>query len=45
MNSTAFNPKIAKLTTNNNLSLYDVPPTCFGLSIAIIRDVFNKGKQ
>jgi len=25
----AFNPTIAQLTTNNHLSLYNVPPTCF----------------
>jgi len=26
---TAFNLTVAQLPTNNNLSLYSVPPTCF----------------
>jgi hypothetical protein len=33
----AFNPTNAQLTTNNHLSLYSVPPTCFSLSMTIIR--------
>jgi hypothetical protein len=39
---TAFNPTIAKSTKNNHLSLYDVSPTCFGLYMAILREVSNK---
>jgi hypothetical protein len=39
---TAFNPAITQLTTNNHLSLYKVPATCFGLSFAIMA-VSNKG--
>jgi hypothetical protein len=39
----AFNPSIAPLTTNNHLSLYDMPPICFGLSMANIRDISNAG--
>jgi hypothetical protein len=35
--------KNAQLTTNNHLSLYDVPPTCFDLYMAILREVSNKG--
>jgi len=26
---TAFNPTVAQLPTNNHLSIYNVPPTCF----------------
>ena len=44
-NYTAFNQKIALLTTNNHSSLYDAPPTSFGLSMAILRGVSNKGIQ
>jgi len=39
----AFNPTTAQLTTNNHLSLYNVPPTCFGLSMANIGEVSNEG--
>jgi hypothetical protein len=38
----ALNPKIAQSTTNNHLSLYSVLATCFGLGMAIIREVSNK---
>jgi ABC-type histidine transport system ATPase subunit len=36
-----FNPAVAQLTINNNLLLYDVPPACFGLDMAIIGEVLN----
>jgi len=39
----AFNPTTAQLTTNNHLSLYDMPPICFGLSMANIGDISNAG--
>lgn len=32
---TAFNTAIAQLITNNHLSLYSVPHTCFGLRLII----------
>jgi hypothetical protein len=41
----AFNSATSQSTTNNHLSLYDVPPTCFGLSMAILREGYNKGVQ
>jgi hypothetical protein len=41
----AFDKTIAQLTTNNHLSLYNVPATCFGLSMAIVREVSKKGIQ
>jgi hypothetical protein len=28
--------------SNNHLALYDVPPTCFGLNMAIIRESLKK---
>jgi hypothetical protein len=40
-----FNPTTAQLTTQDRLSLYSVPPTCFGRSMAIDSEVSNKGMQ
>jgi hypothetical protein len=40
---TAFNPTTAQLKTNNHLSLYNVPPTSFGLSTVNIGEVSNEG--
>jgi len=40
-----LNPTTAQLTTQDRLSLYSVPPTCFGLSMAINREVSNKRMQ
>jgi hypothetical protein len=39
-----LNPTTAQLTTQDHLSLYSVPPTCFGLSMAINMEV-SKGMQ
>jgi hypothetical protein len=44
-NYTAFNPTTAILTTNNHSSLYDAPPTSFGFSMVILREVSNKDIQ
>jgi hypothetical protein len=33
------------INNNNHLSLFDVPTTCFGLTMAITREVSNKTVQ
>jgi hypothetical protein len=40
-NYTAFNPTTVQSKTIT--SLYDVPPICFGLYVAILREVSKKG--
>jgi hypothetical protein len=39
---TAFNTTVAQLTANNNLSLYNVPATCFGLYMTTIMAVSDE---
>jgi len=41
----AFNPAIAHLTTKGCQSLYNEPPTHFGLNMAILRKVSYKEIQ
>jgi hypothetical protein len=37
--------KTAQLTANKHLSVYNVPPTCYGLWMAIIREASDNGRQ
>jgi len=38
-----FNPTTAQSTMNNHLSVYNMPPTYYGLYVAILREVSKKG--
>jgi hypothetical protein len=42
---TARNPTTAQSATSSHLSLYDVPPVCVGLNIAVLREVSNEGER
>jgi hypothetical protein len=42
---TAFNPTVVQSTTKNCFSLCDVPSTCFGINVAILREVSFRGIQ